>query len=313
MNGCRCPAWMALGLACLSIPFLGAGAPARAATFCEETAAAELAACKAGVKADHQVAVVKCAHLAGRGRRLACQELALEERRDGLAGCLEQAEAQVAVCTRLGGGRYHPEIDPADFVAGVDNPLFPLVPGRTLVYEGATDEGLERVEVGLTGNTKVILGVTCVEVRDTVTLDGVLVEDTLDWYAQDVTGNVWYFGELAMNYEDGELVDMDGSWTAGRDGALPGIVMKASPETGDFYRQEFLVAEAEDVARVVATGWTAVVPAGTFEDCLVTRDFSPLEPEVAEHKYYAPGVGLVLEVKVLGGSERLELVEVAGP
>lgn len=313
MSGNPNAIWPNVCASLLSALLLCTASPAGGAGFCQTSADAGFAACLAGISNDYWVAVVKCMNLAAAPARETCRELAGEERGDGRDGCEAQRRSRAAVCEDLSGGRYHPTIDPARFVSGVTNPFFPLQAGRTLVYQGTTPEGTERVEVTVTGDTKVILGVTCTVVRDTVSVGGVVVEDTLDWYAQDLAGNVWYFGEESRNYENGELVSLEGSWLAGRDGASPGIVMKANPEDGVLYRQEYLVSEAEDVARVVALGRTAEVLAGTFTGCLVTRDFSPLEPEVAEHKFYAPGVGLVLELQVKGGSDRLELVEIIGP
>src|SRR5262249_27205766 len=149
-------------------------------------------------------------------------------------------------CSRLGTAAYDPAIAPANFVAGIDNQFFPLVPGTTFVYEGQTPDGLEHDEFAVTHNTRVILGVTCIEVHDTVTTDGVLTEDTLDWFAQDTDGNVWYFGENTHELEDGLISTIDGTFMAGVDGAKPGIVMEAHPAIGDFYRQEFALANAED-------------------------------------------------------------------
>jgi hypothetical protein len=107
------------------------------------------------------------------------------------------------------GGDYAPEIDPADFVDVVDNPLYPLAPGSRWVYEGATDEGTERIEVVVTDERKEVMGVSTVVVRDTATLDGEVIEDTYDWFAQDQDGNVWYFGEDTTAYEGGEPVDTE--------------------------------------------------------------------------------------------------------
>jgi hypothetical protein len=200
---------------------------------------------------------------------------------------------------------YDPLIDPADFVATVDNPLMPLVPGTVYVYEG----GGETIEVTVTSDTRDILGVTCVVVRDTVSVDGEIVEDTNDWFAQDVDGNVWYMGEDTAEYEDGEIVSTAGSWEAGVDGAKPGIVMPADPAVGDIYRQEYYACEAEDMGEIVSLAESADVPYGTFDNCLMTRDTTPLEPYANEHKYYCPGVGVVLEVDVNTGT-RVELVSV---
>lgn len=207
------------------------------------------------------------------------------------------------------GGDYRPRIDPADFVDVVDNVYMPLRPGMRWVYEGVEDGERERVEVVVTGERKRILGIDAVVVRDTVTRGGALVEDTFDWFAQDRAGNVWYLGEDSKEYENGEVVSTAGSWEAGVDGALPGIVMRASPSVGDAYRQEYDRGEAEDLAEVVRTGDDVSVPAGDFSDVLVVREWNPLEPDVVEEKSYAPGVGLVLERKVKGGDGRVELVE----
>ncbi len=205
---------------------------------------------------------------------------------------------------------YAPVINPADFVAVVDNPYWPLTPGTTYIFEGTTEEGLERIEVNVTHETREVMGVTCIVVRDRVWLDGELVEDTLDWYAQDNDGNVWYFGEEVKNYEGGTLVDTAGSWEAGVDGALPGVVMWAEPAVGQIYRQEYYQGEAEDMGEVLRLGESVSVIYGAFDNVLVTREWTPLESGVAEEKYYAPGIGLVLEVVVEGGSGQIELVEI---
>ena len=206
-------------------------------------------------------------------------------------------------------GVYDPTIDPADFVAAIDNPYLPLAPGSRWVYEGTVDGEVEHVEVVVTDERREVMGISAVVVRDTVTLDGEIHEDTYDWFAQDRAGNVWYLGEASTEYEDGAPSSTEGSWEAGVDGALPGIVMPAAPEVGDAYRQEFDRGEAEDLAEVVRLAATETVPFGTFDDLLVTREWNPLDPDPVEEKYYAPGIGMVLEVVIRGGEGRVELVE----
>jgi len=201
-------------------------------------------------------------------------------------------------------------VDPANFVAVVDNPYFALTPGTMMIFEGTSSEGSERVETYVTQDTKRILGVDCVVVRDRVLVDGELVEETLDWYAQDKSGNVWYFGEDSKDYEAGAVVSTKGSWEAGVDGAIAGIIMEANPQVGDTYRQEYYAGEAEDMAKVVTLSESATVPYGSFDNLLMTEEWTPLEPGIVEQKYYAAGVGLVLEVLVQGGSGRVELVAV---
>jgi hypothetical protein len=205
---------------------------------------------------------------------------------------------------------YRPDIRPQDFVSGIDNPFLPLPPGARFVYEGATEKGRERIEVTVTGETREVMGVACVVVRDTVWANGELIEDTFDWYAQDRQGNVWYFGEDTKEYEKGVVASTEGSWEAGVDGAQPGIVMKAVPAAGDSYRQEYYAGHAEDMSEVVALRKHVRVPAGSFAGCLKTIEWTPLEPGVAEYKYYAPKVGLVLET-ARGTASRVQLVEFA--
>jgi hypothetical protein len=208
---------------------------------------------------------------------------------------------------------YNPVIDPANFTTKIDNPFYPLKPGTTYTYKGLTDAGEELNTVEVTHSTRVLMGVTCVEVIDTVFVNGALEELTHDWYAQDLEGNVWYFGEDAKQYSNGVLVDTAGSWLAGVDGGLPGIVMEADPEVGDLYRQEYLRRVAEDMAEVLSLDGVANVPYGTFTGCIVTKDFSPLERRVVENKWYARSIGFVKSVTVKGGHDISELVSVKLP
>lgn len=204
---------------------------------------------------------------------------------------------------------YEVEINPADFVEGVDNPYLPLRPGTTHIYEGLSDGELERVVVSVTDKTKNIMGVTCTVVRDVVRVDGEIVEKTFDWFAQDRYGNVWYFGENSREYEGGKPINRAGSWEAGVDGARPGIVMLGDPQVGDLYRQEYFAGEAEDMGKVLRLDASIRVPFGTFHEVLVTADTTPLEPRVLEHKFYARGVGLVLERNVKGPG-KVKLIEI---
>ena len=168
--------------------------------------------------------------------------------------------------------------------------------------------------VTVTDKTKLIEGVTCRVVNDLVMEDGEPIEDTDDWYAQDLEGNVWYCGEIARNFEtfegddpeEAELVDVEGSWKAGRDGAKPGILFRANPQVGDVYRQEMALGDAEDAAEVVDLAGTAESPvAACAGDCLVTREFTPIEPDSEELKYYAPGIGMILTTDPDGNREEL--------
>lgn len=207
-----------------------------------------------------------------------------------------------------GGDASRPTIIPADFTNVIDNRYLPYKPGTVWVYDGVTDEGKERIEITVTGETKTIMGVKCVVLTDRVMLNGALKEATFDWYAQDKLGAVWYFGEDSKEYEKGAVVSTLGSWEAGVKGALPGIVMEADPKVGDTYRQEYLAGVAEDRARVVGLDGTVSVPFGSFKGTLKTQEWTMLEPKVLEEKVYAPGVGNVLTVMVKGGKSVEKLV-----
>jgi len=217
-----------------------------------------------------------------------------------------------------------PDFSPAAFESGqpIDNQYFPRTPGTVLSYEGEVDDTTtESNQVFVTYDTKEISGVETTVVRDVSWSEGVLVEDTLDWYAQDQAGNVWYLGEFATNYEyddQGNFIgtNTDGSWEAGVDGAQPGYQIAASLQVGDNYYQEFYQGEAEDQGEIVSTNESVSIDLGDYDHVLKTRDFTLLEPDTFEYKYYAPGVGQILAdegVTEVGGKPELspELVDIS--
>ena len=263
---------------------------------------------------DYWLAVGKANNLPDPSARRNALILARQDLTEAQGEAEEQYQARINVARDLGESRYSPAIDPANFVTPAEmaahpNTFMPLIPGRTHVYRSVTDEGTEIVTVEVTHDTRVILGVTCAVIHDTATLNGTVIEDTRDWYAQDRQGNVWYFGEDTQEYERGKVSSIDGSWEAGEDGALPGIIMKGSPASGQVYRQEYALGEAEDLARVDGLAASVAVAYGSFNNCLQTYDFTPMDPGNAENKYFAPGVGEVLAVNVETGA-REELIEI---
>lgn len=203
------------------------------------------------------------------------------------------------------------QLDPGNFVSVIDNPYFPLEPGTTFIYRGESEGTSTRDVMEVTYDTKVILGVTTTVVHDQAFEEGVLVEDTLDWYAQDKAGNVWYFGEDTKELdENGNVISTEGSWEAGVNGAEPGIIMLADPKKGDKYQQEFAADVAEDMAQVIGFEDGVCVRYGCFDNVLVTKEWTPLEHGVVENKFYAPGVGFIYSEMVKGGDEFSELVRV---
>lgn len=199
------------------------------------------------------------------------------------------------------------------FVAGFSNEFVAFETGKVFIYEGETEDGMETIKVTVTDATKEIMGVITTVVTDTAWLDGELIEATDDWFAEDSEGNVWYFGEYSEEWEDGEFVGTEGSWEAGEDDALPGMLMPGQPQMGMKYQQEYYEDEAEDMAMVINLDKTVEIDYDTFEGCLETMEWTPLEPGEREHKFYKPGLGLVMELKPRGGREVVELVDIITP
>lgn len=205
-------------------------------------------------------------------------------------------------------------IDPGNFTSPAANPYYPLEPGMVSILRGE-DQGqrfFERIKV--TANTKVIQGVTTTVIRDRLWENGYLAEETLDWYAADNDGTVWYFGEDTATYdEQGNVLSTHGSWEAGVDGAVAGIIMPADPKPTDAYRQEFYSGEAEDQAWIVQNHASKTVPYGHLDQLVRSFEWARLEPKAMVEKFFAPGLGLIYENKIAGGVESLELVKIIAP
>jgi hypothetical protein len=201
-------------------------------------------------------------------------------------------------------------IDPANFVAKVDNPYYPLPAGTTLVYKGIKDGQTQIDRFTVTNRKKKVLGVAVTVVHDVARHNGRLLEETWDWYAQDTSGNVWYFGEDTKAYGSNGSVSTEGSWEAGVHHAVPGIIMEAKPQPPDAYRQEFYAGHAEDTAWILQRGGSIAVPYGKLQHVLLSMEWTRLEPAVIDQKVYAPGIGIVSEVAVAGDTEYAKLVAV---
>jgi hypothetical protein len=202
------------------------------------------------------------------------------------------------------------ELDPAEFTVDIDNPYWPMSPGTQWTYREVDEEGIElEVLVTVTTATREIAnGVTARVVRDSVSEDGVLIEDTFDWYAQDSDGTIWYLGEDTAEFENGEIVSTEGSFEAGVDGALAGIIMPADPADGMRYRQEYDEGEAEDNGEILSTEEQVEVPTGHYDDAILTKDTITIQPDVTEYKLYAADVGPVLVLGISGGGGREDLI-----
>jgi len=320
---------------------VGQPALAKGPKNCSQAAKSASKACKSEVKDDYYIAVGKCYNLPSQEETKDCIQDAKVEQKEAKELCGDQVDARKDVCEGVGEDPYNPDIGsltfilPASINAGNANPYFPLVPTYMWTYKtrvgGVVTETIT-VEV-LAGETVNIEGVDCVVVHDIVyegDLDNPaddpdeIIEDTYDWYGQQDDGTVWYFGEFSLatqecDEETGELCeefyDDEGSWRAGFDGAKPGIIMFADPSDpllpGTVFRQEYALGDAEDVGEVINFNEeTVVVPAGTFNaNVLKSKDYTPIEPDVYEYKYYAPGVGVIKEQAFEDGIETGEVVE----
>ena len=299
--------------------------PSLAGGPCQRSAVQAHLACSYDVRDDLWEAKAVCTHIAADEEREECFEEAQEDRGESWQECRDKLEARLDFCAETGEDRYDPDFDPKMFTDIFDNanPYWLLAPGNHWEFEG---DG-ETIVVNVLAATKRIADVDCIVVNDVVSdEEGQLIEDTDDWYGQALSGDVYYCGENAKDYEyfDGddpevaELVAIDGSFKHGVEGAKAGIVMWANPQVGDIYRQEFSLGNAEDVAEVLSTTYgygvggelDQDVPQELVElfcdgDCVVTREWNLIEPGAAALKYYAPGVGVFLEVE---DGEVVELV-----
>ncbi len=234
---------------------------------------------------------------------------AWKDRKEALELADRQFDARIQYEGMLDQQLYQPKIVTSQFSALVDNPYMPFVPGRTMIYERHMAQGVERIEISALHGSVMVNGIPCQPVRELESIDGVLVEDTQNWVSQHVSGDVWYFGEIAQEYEQGFLQSLDGSWRYGKDDALPGLLMLRENHIGDIYRQEYAMNVAEDMAKILATNITVTTPVGTFHNCIKVLEVTPIDPDDVVTKVYAPGVGMVLEIDLNTG-ERLELIEV---
>jgi hypothetical protein len=296
---------------------LALGAEAAAARFCSATATSLFQACTSEVRDDYFVANAICINISDEEERRDCALEARDARREGTRLCRDQRRGRLDACRALGQDRYDPDFAPALFDDPRNptnpNPYFPLEVGNRWDYAGAGETNT----VEVLDETKGIEGVSCIVVRDQVFRSGDLVEDTDDWYAAARDGSTWYCGEEVKDFESfdeddprvAELVSTDGSFKAGRDGDKPGIIFLASPTPGDVYLEEFSLGNAEDVTEILATDYSfgsdpeldRLVPQALAvrfcsDDCVVTRNFSLLEPGIFARKYYASGIGVFLEV-----------------
>jgi hypothetical protein len=291
---------------------------------CSETATDAARGCANAARGDYWTAVGTCINVLDAAARAECTDDARGSRREADQLCKDQLAARRDLCGLLGEGRYDPDFDPARFDADptqptTPNPFFPIAVG----YHWDYLSDVESVAVEVTPFTKLIDGVTCLVVTDRVSVADQIVEDTEDWYARAKNGDLYYCGEQSAELETSpgdepvrpEVVSIEGSFKAGRDGAQAGVRFRAQPTPGEIYRQEFSLGTAEDIAQVLSATYAygndpdldRFVPPALARflcagDCVVTQDTTPLEPDAIERKYQAPGIGTFLEIDMDTGS-----------
>ncbi len=325
----------------LTAAFLGSPASAGhrdAPAACIQTADTMLQACWYDVRDDYYETLANCQNIGKKGARKACFRDAYATKGEDSEFCGEVKEARVEACEVLNEDRYDPDpllafdfVDPNDVPSKYPvNPYVSVVAGHTYVLR-AGEEGEETVVVHVTEDTREILGVMGRVVVDIVVetasdeesgdVEYEAVEVTDDWFAQTINGDIVYCGEIARNYEDGVLRDLDGSFEAGIDFAKSGFLVLNTPVWGFAHHQEFSLGDAEDVIQYIGINTAPTEEEGGnnenplyscgTDQCLQTLDFAPIEPESTEHKYYLPGTGFVLAVAMEDGEitgEREELV-----
>jgi hypothetical protein len=301
---------------------------AQSGGYCTETADLLLDACKASVADDGAVGKAICLNIINLNAQKTCLDDLADSQDEATLLCMGQHETRLAACGVLGEGQYDPDFKPARFdnpkSPSKPNPYFPLGVGKHWEYRSATQVNT----VDVVNETKRIAGVDCIVFRDLVFEGGFLLEATDDWYVPGKDGSVWYFGEETKDYETfkgdkpmrPELDNIDGSFKAGRDGDKPGIIALASPKVGDGYLEEFSLGNAEDVTEILSTTYSyghdpeldEGVPGALAQrfcagNCVVTKNYSLLEPGLFARKYYARGIGTILEVENTG--EVVQLVK----
>jgi hypothetical protein len=285
--------------------------------FCTATATAVFRACSNESLDDYWIGVGICINESDGRDRGECFTDLKDSHDEATDECAAQRKARTDLCKKLGEDRYDPELEARDFDRDFrnltnPNPYFPLGIGNRWEFLSATEKDV----VLVTSATKLIDDVRCIVVRDEVSVDGVVTEGTNDWFAQAKDGTVWYCGEETAEFEtfEGdrpmkpELVSIDGSFKADRDGDKPGIIFLANPRPGQTYIEESSLGNAEDATQVIVVDYSygkypnldILVPPRLARllcarNCVVTSNTSSLEPGRFERKYYSPGIGVFLE------------------
>ncbi len=233
-----------------------------------------------------------------------------------VTGCSQKPGLGQDFFANAGHHAYLAPFHPSDFhhPTVITNPYYPLTVGATWRWKGRfRNQPYDQEDVVLNYTRKIDGVVTRPEVdRDLV--KGKIIAGSIDYYAQDDQGNVWYLGEATEHYVGGKLTDHADSWIAGKDGALPGIFMPAHPVLGGpHFQQEYAPNVAADVDHITSVSRSMCEPLRCYAHVVVAIETTVLSPGVASAKYYAPGVGLIGEFTESGDPYQYGLTSFTWP
>ncbi len=224
------------------------------------------------------------------------------------------AAALLSATAALGAEPVLPAFDAAAFADGMANPYFPLDAGKvstlkgTIVGDDGTPGPFTFVRTIL-GQGPVVMGVQTVAIQDDEYEGDLLTERSVDYYATDAAGAVWYFGEDVTVYAydtAGALTGTSGgaTWRAGTDGAEPGIVLRAVPVTEPPMFRAHAPNAKEMEFSVAETGLPPMtVPAGTYGDVVRVYTESTADAELRDYTYWAKGSGLIAMAEDLSAAK----------
>ena len=193
-----------------------------------------------------------------------------------------------------GGWQERFSIDSSTMSPDGENAYWSLNPGRYVVLGNLEPDGSELVVISVLDETETVDGIETRVIEEREFENGELVEVSRNFFARaTTTDDIYYYGEDVDYYEDGEVVGHEGEWRAGVNDARPGLYMPANPAVGMKFYMEIAPGEAMDRAEIFETGASCDTPKGTFEDCLIITESSPLEPGDESYKRYAKGIGMI--------------------
>ena len=193
--------------------------------------------------------------------------------------------------------------DPANFIDPTlsTNLYHPTRPGMQWLRAGTTEIGARKIPhsilTTMTDVMRIINGVPVVAMLDQSTDAGEISQVGFDYLALDKTGNLWMMGGYTEDFEGGAFIDVENAWLGTSYGGVPGILVPAvvTMDTPRWLIGTPGADEQPSVAEPVEIGITTKVPFGEYSDVRAIRE-GAIHAIDNEIKYYAPGVGVILNV-----------------